>query len=791
VAAFLGLALASYSRLDPSINRVVSQGHELGNMAGLVGAYASGLLVDFFGVAAWFWPLLFFYFAAASLTERVSLAWWRWVGIVLVIVSVMTWAESATFKASLALGGVVGGGLFGTLLFGVSQTLLRPLGAGLVWLFLFLFGLQLAIGVSWSNALRRLRDNMQGAAQSPKERSVRKGRKPLASDDDETIDVAPVGGRRVTGIPPPPEADTPVVFDAPGLLGRTAREVSRVPSGEGGSSRGGDDLFSFPSLFGRERDEEKVEEPNFAFENEEAPSIESVADDFAFEDFVEEPRGASDASAPAAVKAKSRPSKSRPARTPALPRIDLLSPVVQTRSPLDKERLKAMALDLVSCLSDFGVKGEVTAIKPGPVVTMFEVKPAPGTKISRIAGLADDLALAMKALAVRIDAIPGSDAVGVEIPNETREGVALREIFESEAFKGAPSKLALALGKDIQGRAYVADLARMPHLLVAGATGAGKSVSLNTILLSLLYKATPDEVKLLLVDPKRIELSVYADLPHLVHPVVTEMPLAKSALEWAVAEMDRRYQAMALLGVRNIESYNQKLPQADVEAKPQLAELAPIPYLVIIIDELADLMMTAGKEAEMSIVRLAQLARAAGIHLILATQRPSVDVVTGLIKANFPTRLSFQVTSKHDSRTILDMGGAERLLGRGDSLFKPSGGKVVRVHGAYVDEEDIARVVDHWRAQCPQSFEVDFEAWAQEQAGEAVEGEPGAMDADPMYREAVEFVSAQGKASISLLQRRFRIGFNRAARFIEQMELDGMLGPQEGAKPRAVLRGRE
>ena len=472
---------------------------------------------------------------------------------------------------------------------------------------------------------------------------------------------------------------------------------------------------------------------------------------------------------------------------PSLPPLDYLVADAVDGTEVNMDELQRMAESLTESLADFGVKGEVLRIIPGPVVTMFQYKPAPGIKISRIAGLSDDLALAMRALAVRIDTVPGKDVVGIEIPNFERQTVFLRDIFESDAFNASDSKLTLALGKDIRGDAFATDLAKMPHMLVAGATGAGKSVCLNCILVSMLYKAGPDDVKLLLVDPKRIELSAYSKLPHLVHPVVTEMAMAKSALDWAVHEMDQRYQAMATLGVRNIASYNKKLPTVDTAERPEVAGLEKMPYLVIVIDELADLMMTAGKEAEMSIVRLAQLARAAGIHLILATQRPSVDVVTGLIKANFPTRLAFQVTSKHDSRTILDAVGAERLLGRGDSLFKPGGGRPLRIHGAYVSDEEITSVVHYWAKQRPQRFNLDFADWQMEQDG-APEGEPGGMDDDPKYREAVDFIMQQGKASISMIQRRFRIGFNKAARYIEQMEADGLLGPQEGSKPRQVLK---
>ncbi|SHN63348.1 DNA translocase FtsK [Desulfovibrio litoralis] len=473
-----------------------------------------------------------------------------------------------------------------------------------------------------------------------------------------------------------------------------------------------------------------------------------------------------------------------------LPSFELLEePNHYDSGPAD-DILDEKARSLMACLSDFGIQGELMRIVPGPVVTMFEVKPAPGVRVAKISNLNDDIALALKAVAVRVQApIPGSDTVGIEIPNEIRETVYFKDILDSESYKNSESILTMALGKDIAGIPIAADLAKMPHLLVAGATGAGKSVCLNSILLSFLYKAKPHELKLLLVDPKRIELAVYADLPHLVHPVVTEMSLAKNALEWAVAEMDKRYTDIARLGVRNITAFNAKLKELGKNRPPELCDLEPMPYLVVIIDELADLMLTGAKEVETSIVRLAQLARAAGIHLILATQRPSVDVVTGLIKANFPCRISFQVTSKHDSRTILDAVGAEHLLGKGDMLFKPSGGKFQRLHGAFVGDDEVVRVADFWRSQMKPDYKVDFAALSDPSSLES--GSTNLIDnigSDPMYKEAVSFVYQQGKASISLIQRRFRIGFNRAARYVEQMEHDGIIGPADGSKPRVVIR---
>ena len=476
-----------------------------------------------------------------------------------------------------------------------------------------------------------------------------------------------------------------------------------------------------------------------------------------------------------------------------LPSLELLSAPSATAKTTPRSVLENKGKSLMTCLNDFNIMGELVGITPGPVVTMFEVRPAPGVRVSRIANLSDDLALALKAVAVRIQApVPGTDTVGIEIPNEIRETVALKELLSSQLFNKSKSLLTLALGKDIAGNPAVADLATMPHLLVAGATGAGKSVGINSIILSLIFKARPHEVKLLLIDPKRVEMAVYSDLPHLVHPVVTEMQLAKNALEWAVAEMEERYNAIARAGVRNISDYNAKVASFGKNVPEGMEDLQPIPYLVVIIDELADLMLVAAKEVETSIVRLAQLARAAGIHLILATQRPSVDVVTGLIKANFPCRISFQVTSKHDSRTILDSVGAEHLLGRGDMLFKPGGGKFQRLHGAFVSDDEVHGVVKYWKSRQKPEYHVDFSEWAPEGSGPVFTngggGGGGDVASDPLYTEAVDFVRQQGKASISLIQRKFRIGFNKAARFVEQMEQDGLIGPADGSKPRLVIR---
>jgi len=422
-------------------------------------------------------------------------------------------------------------------------------------------------------------------------------------------------------------------------------------------------------------------------------------------------------------------------------------------------------------------------IHPGPVVTTYEFKPDAGIKYSRVVGLADDLALALEAESIRIDRMSGRGTVAIEIPNEARETISLREILESEPFGKASSRLTLALGKTVSGETHITDLAMMPHLLIAGATGQGKSVGLNCMISSILYKATPDEVRLILIDPKRLELGVYEDVPHLLTPVVTDPKIAANVLKWAVAEMEKRIRKLASEGVRNIEQFNSVLrAEKPREREQDQEEPGPLHYIVIIIDELADLMMVSSHEVEESITRLAQMARAVGIHLILATQRPSVDVLTGLIKANFPSRISFKVSARVDSRTILDSIGAEQLLGRGDMLFLPPGSaRLIRIHGAYVTEQEIARLTSYLRKAGKPTY--DETVGKVESRSELAELD----DRDELFDEAVRFVVQSGQASTSMLQRRFRIGFSRAGRLIDLMERDGIIGPADGSKAREVL----
>lgn len=504
-----------------------------------------------------------------------------------------------------------------------------------------------------------------------------------------------------------------------------------------------------------------------------------------------------------------------------LPPLTLLDQLERKDIRIKRETLIANSRLLEKKLSDFGVEGKVVEVKPGPVITMYELEPAPGVKINKITNLSDDLALALRAPSIRIIApIPGRGAIGIEIPNQEREPVRLRDVLDHAAFRETSYRLPIALGEDIVGAPLITELIRMPHLLIAGTTGSGKSVSLNAMICSILFKAPPNEVKFLMIDPKRLELSGYEGIPHLLHPVVVDPKKASLVLRWAVEEMERRYQIISRVGVKSIEAYNE-LRAGKTPGRPLSADTGPgergskeaartheavppgirevsmseetvrsteplpehLPYIVIIIDELADLMMVAQRNVEESLTRLAQMARAAGIHLILATQRPSVDVITGIIKANFPTRISFKVSSKVDSRTILDQLGAEKLLGAGDMLFIPPGSsRLTRIHGAYVSDREIERIVDFVKKQGQPDYDESITVFEPESSEEKP-----AEDFDEKYDEAVALVTDLGQASISLVQRYLKIGYNRAARMIERMEAEGIVGPSDGAKPRKVL----
>jgi len=570
----------------------------------------------------------------------------------------------------------------------------------------------------------------------------------------------------------------------------------------------------------RRRQEQEAEKARKAEAKKAAAAARAAERKAAKEAAKAEPKKSKTKAAPKIVAEKAKPPKqgerAREAKQPKLdldpgkyktPPLTLLQePPAGAGNDLDEAALEQNARYLETVLDDFGVKGRIVKVRPGPVVTLYELEPAPGVKSSRVINLADDIARSMSALSVRVAVVPGRNVIGIELPNQNRETVFLREMMAAHSFERANHKLALALGKDIGGSPVLADLAKMPHLLIAGTTGSGKSVAVNTMILSLLYRLPPDRCKFIMIDPKMLELSIYDGIPQLLTPVVTDPKKAVVALRWAVREMESRYQAMSKTGVRNIDGYNQRLADArknkevltesvqigaDENGKPIMEDrpipLDPLPYIVVIVDEMADLMLVAGKDIEGAVQRLAQMARAAGIHLIMATQRPSVDVITGTIKANFPTRISFQVTTKIDSRTILGEQGAEQLLGQGDMLYMAGGGRITRVHGPFVSDEEVEEVVAFLRKQGEPTY-ID-QITEEEDDGGLLGAAGGDSGGDDLYTKAVEIVMTEGKCSTSFIQRRLQIGYNRAARIVEQMEQRGVVSPANHAGKREVLIG--
>ncbi len=534
----------------------------------------------------------------------------------------------------------------------------------------------------------------------------------------------------------------------------------------------------------------------------------SIAEEDSFDEISEEKVPALKKQTLPATKPKAKLGKISNSEIFKLPDVDLLNKlnISTNKKNLSPKQLEANSNALEEILKDFGVRGEIVGAYPGPVVTLYEFSPAAGTKSSRVIGLADDIARTMCANSARLSVIPGKNSIGIELPNDSREVVYLREMIENDNYAMTSKKLPIILGKDISGNAITADLASMPHLLVAGTTGSGKSVAINTMILSLLYKLSPEECKFIMIDPKMLELSIYDGIPHLLSPVVTEPNKAVTALKWVVREMENRYRLMSHVSVRNIDGYNQKIKQAienntTIEHKVQIGfdpetgkpqyesreiEKKSLPYIVVIVDEMADLMIVAGKEIEGSIQRLAQMARAAGIHIIMATQRPSVDVITGVIKANFPTRISFHVTSKIDSRTILGEMGAEQLLGKGDMLFMSGGSKIKRVHGPFVDDKEVENVVKYLKNQSQPDYSVDIT----EEDGNNINDVAVSEEGDDLYKQAVELVIREGKASTSFLQRYFKIGYNRAASIIDEMERNGVVSPANHVGRREILVGK-
>ena len=774
VAVYLLLAIVSYSSMDPAWTFAGSN-LSVSNWVGRSGAYTADLTLSAFGWAAYMLPAGLAAAAIPALRPRgeeprhwppPALLAVRTVGFAATLVAVCVLLRlhfGADGDLPAGTGGVLGGSLVA-----LGLPALNPAGLTLCALAVLMIGLQAAVGHSWlqlaewtGRGLCRLAAAAGRAAYTGLRSSGSGWRRAAAWTAGLRRRSAPVAETVATS-----------AADAPPL----ASDETRAESAE-------------PAL------REATEQPAMEAAPDVPPSAESVPR--AIEPTVGKPSPTRKTAA-----------KVQPPEPPRLPGLNLLEEAdLLATGGYSRESLEAMSRLLEVKLADFKVQAEVVSVQPGPVVTRFELQPAAGVKVSKITGLAKDLARSLAVVSVRIvEIIPGKSVVGIEIPNERRETVRLKEILSSPQFETTDSPLTLALGKDIAGVPVMADIGKMPHLLVAGTTGSGKSVGVNAMLLSMLYKAQPEDLRLILVDPKMLELAVYDGIPHLLTPVVTDMKDAAQALNWCVAEMERRYQLMAAFGVRNIGGFNKRVkearqsgealadplwPQDAADAAP---ELATLPYIVVVIDEFADMMMIVGKKVEQLIARIAQKARAAGIHLVLATQRPSVDVITGLIKANIPARLSFQVSSRIDSRTILDQGGAEQLLGHGDMLFLPPGTSVpVRVHGAFVSDEEVHAVAADWKTRGQPDY------LAEVVAGGVDTQIPGTVDlseetkagsddsSEPLYDEAVAFVVESRRASISAVQRKLRIGYNRAARLIEAMEAAGVVSAMNSQGNREVL----
>jgi DNA segregation ATPase FtsK/SpoIIIE, S-DNA-T family len=755
------LSLVSYHAQDPSWD--TAAGSRPLNLVGYPGSYLSDLLLQSFGATAFLFPLLAFLLAWKWIrSEALTAAGTKLFGSFLLTLSLCTglsFLPWSLFGGGIRLGGVFGLELAMSLVdsLNVAGAVLATLTVIIVSIYLVStftiskLGVWFARPIAWSGrrvtAFRAWREGMR-------QRAVEKA---LARRARAEASAAPETKSRRK----PKQKDEAVVPSPSPLAGDTPPWVEDPQSG--------------------------APEPEPA---EEYATIEEIPI-CQLEDL--EPQSAP-LPAPAPVTAVTA---SRPA-TPLmfeLPPTDLLNEV-PGRNPYDEQELKDTALRIKSKFEEFNVFGNVVQINPGPVVTTFEFKPEAGIKYSRITNLTEDLCLGLQAESILIERIPGKPTVGIEVPNTRRELIALRQMLESDEFQQSHSHLTLPLGKDINGRIRVSALETMPHLLIAGSTGSGKSVMINSMIMSILYKATPDDVRLIMVDPKRVELGMYEGIPHLLTPVIIDPKKATNALRNAVLEMERRLRLLAEYGVRNIDQFNKKIrklqeePRSlfEEESEPTRDDLRPLPYILILIDELADLMMLEGRNVEESVTRLAQMARAVGMHLVLATQRPSVDVITGLIKANFPARISFRVATRVDSRTILDVMGAEHLLGKGDMLFLPPGSsRLTRLHGAFVTESEIARVVDFWKQQAKPEYDQSF-LIAPPSEEEAAEAEVGNEDQDPMYEEAVRLVLQMGKASTSTLQRHLRLGYGRAARILDMMQRDGIIGPPDGSKPREVLK---
>ncbi len=771
-AVLMALALISYSPHDVALNVSAppADGPLARNWIGPVGAYGADLLFQVLGFAAFLLPL------------AIAILGWRWfrsraidsqtatlVGYGLLLLSLPSLLSLWHFPE--VRGAVPPGGLLGSVISNELRTGFNMWGANLVVIALLITALFMTTRFSFSGA--------HAWASSSK---------------------GPIGAVEKLGILQKAQARW--------QAWRDAREDDRMRR-----------RLQETRISGRKPVNQAtgkvIEDAEVRPESERTIHLEDPTDVFARarvwkdQNEPQEPRERDSHRAPIFVLDREKPEKAAPRKAGEpkiakggthyrLPSISLLREGERSQK-LDEDELKIRARAIEDKCLEFDVQGRVTQINPGPVVTTFEFKPEAGIKYSRIIGLTEDLCLALQAESILIERIPGKSTIGIEVPNINRQTIALREIVEAQEFVNSPSKLTLAMGRDLHGRIRVTDLAAMPHLLIAGSTGTGKSVFINSLMMSILYKASPDDVKLVLVDPKRLELNLYENIPHLIAPVVTDPKIASNVLRNATKEMENRLKLLAQRGVRNIDQYNrtfQKSQSLSLFENVEESEHKPLPYLVIVIDELADLMMVDTNNVEESITRLAQMARAVGIHLILATQRPSVDVITGLIKANFPARISFRVASKVDSRTILDSNGSESLLGKGDMLYLPAGSaRLHRIHGPLVTEDEITSVCDFWREQAQAKYNEQLLETPKDENGNPEADQngqtPGSEADDDLYQDAVRVVCEMGRASTSTLQRRLRIGYGRAAHLIDLMEKDGIVGPPDGTRPRELLKGRD
>ncbi|HAT6355896.1 TPA: cell division protein FtsK [Legionella pneumophila] len=745
-ALFVLLSLFTYSTNDPGWSHASRSGMSVSNSGGQVGAYIADALYFAFGYFAFLLPIAFVYIAWAILKDFRSfkeldrmVLLLRTVGFILMVsggcglLSINHRFEAVdTIHSS---GGIIGQ----TVGNGWCQ-MLNMEGATLLLLAMFLVGTTWLTGLSWIKAIELIGYYTLNLF-TFLDKFIRKGMQIISENFNKE------------------KLKTPLI------------KTEQLPKPDNEKKK------SVPKLFQDKKDKEQEKATPVLIASEEKPEIVKSTNEFK----------------------EIRPPKTiTPGSLPSLSLLDKGQPG-KPMGGYTHEELESLSRDVEQHLLDFGIQADVVAVHPGPVVTRFELQLAAGVKVSKLTALAKDLARSLSVISVRVvEVIPGKTVVGLELPNHSRQVVRLSDVLSADVYQQAHSPLSLALGVDIGGHPMVVDLAKMPHLLVAGTTGSGKSVGINAMILSILFKASPEQVRLIMVDPKMLELSVYDGIPHLLTPVVTDMKEAASALRWCVEEMERRYRLMAALGVRNLAGYNTKITEAAANGQPLLnplwkpvdsmdetaPELQALPYVVVVIDELADMMMVVGKKVEQLIARIAQKARAAGIHMILATQRPSVDVLTGLIKSNIPTRISFQVSSKIDSRTILDQQGAEQLLGHGDMLYlAPGSGAPLRVHGAFVDDKEVHRIADDWRSRGEPDYVDDILKMGNENGDGAFDDDSGGQsveDDDPLYDQAVEFVIQTRKASISAVQRRLKIGYNRAARMIEEMERTGIVGPLDG-----------